>query len=568
MKNLVFLELALLSTKERKAKKLTLDQHRVLIQGKNSTGKSSVVKSILRTFGADPQIVPSTWIDADVSSFVKFRVDSDEFFIMKHGRIYGVFDSNKRLLGNFEGVTKGLNTFLGELFDFRMILTDKKEKSVIPPPACFFMPFYIDQDTTWQKEWETFKGLQQFSRPKEAIAKYHTGIRPNEYYITRSEIDLIKNELKKIEDEIKTLKSVLKNLSDKLNQAQFNISLADFKDEIEDLLVECEELRQTENSVKTNLSKFYSYKITLETQVKITERSLIEYQKDFKYAVEDLEEEIFCPTCGTVHRNSFAERFAIAQDEQGCLHLLSQLRQELFEINDKITKEDEKFKQNTTELTKIESLLQNMQGEVKLKDVIESEGKKEVKSIFDSELERSNDLRIQRAGKLFTLEEKLKGLENKSRREVIMNVFRSRMREFYLALDLNVPQTTFKIDHSTKETGSRRPRALIAYYFSILHVMKNYTTSCYAPIVIDSPNQQAQDRENLTRILAFINENQPPDSQLILALEDNHDIDFKCQVIELTEKENLLHEDEYPDVYQSFLPMIDQSFFGQSELFF
>lgn len=85
---------------------------------------------------------------------------------------------------------------------------------------------------------------------------------------------------------------------------------------------------------------------------------------------------------------------------------------------------------------------------------------------------------------------------------------------------------------------------------------------------MDSPNQQAQDKANLTKILTFINENQPPDSQLILALEDNHDIDFKCQIIDLTEKENLLDENEYLEVYQTFQPLIDQSYFGQSELMF
>lgn len=318
------------------------------------------------------------------------------------------------------------------------------------------MPFYVDQDTTWQKEWETFKGLQQFSRPKEAIAKYHTGIRPNEYYVTRSEIDLLKNQIKKIDDEIETLRSVLNNLSEKLNRTQFNISLDDFKSEIEELLIECEGLRQTENSIKTNLSKYYSYKITIETQISITEKSLVEYQKDFKYAVDFLDEEILCPTCGTVHMNSFAERFSIAQDEQGCLYLLTQLRQELSEINEKIANEDGKFKENGTELARIEGLLQNMQGEVKLKDVIESEGKKEVKNIFDTELEKSNDLRGQRAGKLLTLEEKLKSFENKTRRDTIMNLYRSKMREFYTTLDLNVPQGSFKIDHTTKETGEQK----------------------------------------------------------------------------------------------------------------
>jgi hypothetical protein len=45
-----------------------------------------------------------------------------------------------------------------------------------------------------------------------------------------------------------------------------------------------------------------------------------------------------------------------------------------------------------------------------------------------------------------------------------------------------------KITSKIAETGSGNPRALLAYYFSILEVMKEFSTSMFCPIVIDSPN--------------------------------------------------------------------------------
>ena len=85
-------------------------------------------------------------------------------------------------------------------------------------------------------------------------------------------------------------------------------------------------------------------------------------------------------------------------------------------------------------------------------------------------------------------------------------------------------------------------------YFSIFQVMKKYTSSAYCPIVIDSPNQQAQDLKHVDKILKFINENQPDESQLILGIEELYNVDFKCDIVELKDEKSLLQKDEYESV--------------------
>ena len=52
-------------------------------------------------------------------------------------------------------------------------------------------------------------------------------------------------------------------------------------------------------------------------------------------------------------------------------------------------------------------------------------------------------------------------------------------------------------------------RGLLAYYYSILHLMKEHSTAAFCPIIIDSPNQQDQDFVNLKKMLGFIRDKRP-----------------------------------------------------------
>ena len=67
------------------------------------------------------------------------------------------------------------------------------------------------------------------------------------------------------------------------------------------------------------------------------------------------------------------------------------------------------------------------------------------------------------------------------------------------------------------------------------------------PIIIDTPNQQEQDQVNRERIYGFIKDYRPPDSQTVLALVDEGDIDFGGKVIELHEKDSLMNRPAFDE---------------------
>lgn len=559
MKEFKLKQIRLLSLKEEKARIIKFNDKRTIILGRNSTGKSCLLKSIYLTFGAEPQKLHPNWKDANVISLVDFLVDSVPYSLLKNGKVYSIFDSGKNIVATFNKVSE-LSHFFVELFAFKIQLPDKNGNIVTPPPAYLFLPFYADQDKSWASNWASFTKLY-LPNAKTIIANYHTGIRPNEFYEAKNELSIVNNGISEVDKDLSIVRGLLKNLKDKLSKIDFNINIEDFQNEITVLLVNCEELNQTQNSLKNELSILYNQKINIESQLIITKKALEETNKDYNFAVSNLDDIVACPSCGADYENNFAERFGIAQDEQRCLDLIIELNEEMEEIRSKIDKINFKFSNNNQNITNIQKQLEVKKEKVKLRDVIESEGKKEIRRLFESELKEYEEELKSKLLLKKQYEDEVKKYEDKDRAKRIKGDYKAYMSNFLRALNVHslTEKSYSRIDSSINESGSAMPRALMAYYYSILHVIKKEGTSTFCPIVIDSPNQQGQDSENLPILIDFILSKQPTGSQLILALEElpeGSDINDN-EIIHLTEKRSLLEKQSYQGVFDEFKPFLN-----------
>lgn len=564
MKNLYISEILLLSQKEKKARKAQFHPNRTLIHGKNHTGKSSLIKSIYWALGAEP-LFNQKFKNTNVSALLKFEVDGVKYSILRDGKLFGFYDRNGDLIEKFTSVTKELAPFLGKLFDFHPLFQNKSSEFIVPPPAYLFLPYYIDQDSSWSKSWDSFKNLQQIKDYRNSSIYYHSGIRPNEYYSTKKEIQEFIQIIAATDKEQKLTSKILSEVKDKLAQTSFNIDVESFKDEVAELLTESQSLLAKEEVLKNKLHDLYHLQASFQAQINIVKQAILESNKDLKFATEDLPEIIGCPTCGAEYENSFAERFEIARDERKSKDLLIELNKDVQSVKAQIEKEKESLSTITAEVSRINEILEEKKGDLKLKDIIDNAGKNQVKSIFLERRSELNDILITNAREKEQLERKLKAFESKERKSEIIEFYTSRMSSFLKKLDIHSLTTddykgiTTKIE--SKETGSSRPRALIAYYFTFFHLMKKYSSSTYCPLIIDSPNQQDQDVEHIDKIMEFINNNQPDGSQMILGLAETYGEDFDCKVIELKEKYSLLQKSEFEEV-------ADEMVVKQQELWF
>ncbi len=560
MNELVFNEILLFSAKEKKARKVAFDPRLTIILGKNRTGKSSLLKSIPRAFSAVPEKTHDSWISASVSCLLKFTVGTERYSILQYGEYYAIFDESNNLLLATDSVTSSLGPYLAGMFDFGVKLKPRNAEELIsPPPAYYLLPFYIDQDSSWGKNWATFKNLYQLDSDwKKNLIEYHTGLKPNEYYEIIGKIGGIKENVSKQEGEKRTLNKLLTQATSRFQSINFDIDIAAFQKEIEILLKQCQDLQIIEEHHKTKLIELYSRKSSVENQIKVTESALDEARADFSYANHKIpEEHVECPTCGATYENTFAERFSIAKDEDRCSHLLFKLSYELMEIKKDIEAEKAKYNENNQAVANIKKTLEIKQGQIKLKDLIENEGKKNVRNVFETNIDDVEKAIFAMSSDMDKLKSNLKKFDDKKRKTAILNKYKDAIRLYRFQLDVQgVDKSCTSMLGTIAETGSCLPRALLAYYFSIISVMREYSSAAFAPIIIDSPITQGQDDINMPKIVEFIRDHQPVNTQLILGLEDLHGVRFDAKFINLTDKHSLLQASEYDDVYSEINPLI------------
>jgi len=562
MKRLRFHELLLLAESEKTARAVQFDSRVTVIKGENDRGKSCLIKSLYIALGAIPKVVHPKWVQLNVALHLYFSVDDIRYSILKSGKQFSLFGTDDKLLGNYSRVTTGLGPALAELFDFHLQLTNASSKEPEQAtPAFLFLPFYFDQDSSWVENWGAFERLKQFVNPRKAIAEFHTGIKPNEYYQAKAKKAVAEERRDNLRHDRTVVMRVLEKIEHLMKNAQFDIDIASYQLEIDLILAKCNELRADEDRIKDEMVNLDNRRRLLQQQIHITHEAANELGKDFSFAAEKLDDDVECPICGAHYQNSFAERFNIAADEDQLRIALVDMEQEMDVCVAAIEERKKLAVEVQTRIGEINDLLESRQGEVKLNDLLRSEGKKEVRKVLRSEVD---ELHLQVGKADLDVEEAARDMKKytKTKRvKEIKDYYREKMDVYLEKLDVTeLDEESYKeVDCIIKESGSDKPRALLAFYFAILKTIEKYSTTTFCPVVIDSARQQEQDTENWTKMLEFMRDNRSSDNQMIVGLVDDLDIPLGGTVIELTDERQLLQADQYSAVAKRFRPFIDAS---------
>lgn len=531
-----------------------------VVRGPNDTGKSSLLKSIYACFGAKPEVVNESWTRANVSGLVRFTIDGVQMAVVRDGKRYALFDGAGKLIEVYSSVTSGLGPALAKLLGFELRLVSRQGNLLVPPPAYLFLPFNIDQDKSWTEPWAGFADLAMFTGYKKILAEYHTGYKPNDFYKASGEHAMVKATLKEPTSRLAMLDALLLSIEERMRVAVFDIDIENYRKEIEELLTICDGLRKREEELKQSLMELHGERTQCELQASIAKATIRDLREDFHFASREmLDADVSCPTCGQHYDNSFLARFSLAHDENRCEELLVELHDDLAAVDKKLTAVNEKHAAVGDEISRVNAILTAKQGDIRLKDVLESEGRKEVQRVLKEDIAAVREAISKIEKELEKLKDKMAGFEDKHRVKELNTEFRELMAKHLE--QLSVPgMTTSKLRVWSRitETGSDLPRALLAYYYSVLHMTRDRSAAAYCSIVMDSPNQQDQDRSNYIKMLEFIRDERPKDSQLVLGLVDSLGVDFGGTVIELTDERQLLQDSQFDDVSAEMEPYFSQ----------
>lgn len=364
--------------------------------------------------------------------------------------------------------------------------------------------------------------------------------------------------------------AVLAKVGDRLveerSPAPFTVDLSEFTADVDALLADLENRRRIEEEFRARRLDVRTQLHVLDEQIRITQGALGETRADFDFAATEVDDVVDCPMCGATYANTFAERFAIASDEQRLLDLLAELQRARDSVLTKLEELDHQFTAARLDAEAMDQALQQSRANVTLQDAIVAEGSREALRMIRRDAEQRDSAANELQRKLKQTRAEMKAMRDKDREGAVRSHYQTVTTQFLSELNVSqyagsgVMEFTAKIN----ETGSELPRALMAAYYGFLHTIARFSTSTFCPIVVDEPNQQGQDRENLPRFIEFIFARQPENSQLVLGLEDLHGVDPRdAAIIELHDRDHVLREDEFDDVAGFINPLFEASLRGR-----
>ncbi|MGT2829772.1 endonuclease [Streptococcus hillyeri] len=183
MVNFSIKSLTIIDYGSKRANKFNFGEHTNLIVSKsNTTGKSSLIKSIYYALGTDLKSLPTGWnIDGYIFQIV-IIVDETEYIIERQNKIISVNENKTtRIFKDF----REYSDWLQKILKMNLTLVGVKNDIISQAYAsAIFAPIYIDQDSSWDGTLfkNTFNGLGQYKSPnfQKDIIDYYLGLGDSE----------------------------------------------------------------------------------------------------------------------------------------------------------------------------------------------------------------------------------------------------------------------------------------------------------------------------------------------------------------------------------------------------
>jgi len=218
-----------------------------IIKGKNTSGKSTLIQSIIYSLGIndgherlqeilDEQLVFRLDLERSVNNEISLIT------LIREGQSFFIYEEGKNAL-RFDGINSDnsnehikLKKIISTIFGFSLVLESKEELKEAPLEA-MLLPYYISQSVGWVYLRESFSGLNFYKNFKFDYLDYYLGITTD---IDRIKLHKLLKKKSEIIREIEFLEKMKKD-DEKLQLSQ--LLDEEFKGEATKYLKEYSELR-------------------------------------------------------------------------------------------------------------------------------------------------------------------------------------------------------------------------------------------------------------------------------------------------------------------------------------
>ena len=555
MKRLTIKKLIVISQSESRSLEVPFENGLNIILGGNKTGKSSIIKSIFTTLGCECKSMEADWKKLISSYLLFFNYGEKQFCIVRQGKKFQIFEYSKCAYScviETEAFHEYSNCLM-DIFEINMpcISKDGKQFNVTPPLLFRFQ--YIDQDDGWSKIADSFSNVGYIKDWKPNTNKYVCGYLDDTYYKLQAqkiEQTLIKDDKKK---ELNYNQNFVSRISSTLTQVEDMHSVDEVTTNIESLLAKSEELRKIQFSCNAEMTVLENDIYVNQYKLHTVEHNLAEVKKDIEYAMHQ-DDELVCPICGTIYANGLDEQLNITSDYAHCEKLIEELKNIISVSTEKLEELKEKHRVVLFEIQTIERQIQNSQEFLSYSSFYKNKGQYEIYESCKKQLDAIQKEVDFYVSKIALIDAEINEQKSKERSQNIREDIKSYC--YKLAEAINLPKTFIELRDFVQiinRTGSETPR-LVYMYQSALYLY-NLSRACspFNFYVIDTPNQQGQDDDNLESIFKSLELFLSDEGQVIVGTERETGIEQKASnVITLTEKRRCLNNMNYKEHLELF----------------
>lgn len=550
MKRLILRKLIVISQNESKSLEIPFSVGLNIILGGNKTGKSSLIKSIFTTLGCECPKVESDWKNLISESILFFSADEDDFCIRRMKDRYTLYSVSSDDSYSCIMDTSHHYEFSNALMDILQVnmpcIDNRGQEMNITPPLLFRFQ-YIDQDAGWGDIGQAFTNLRYIEKWKENTNKYVSGYLTDEYFALKSQ------SIKK-QGEIRDAKTKYAHNEAFVNRIEGIISSSnamspdDVQKALEELLATTDVLRKKQFDIQSTIAHTENELFIINQQLRSAKKNQLEAKKDAFFAMGQ-GDTIICPVCGAQYDNSIEKQLHIAAEHAASENLIEFLTNQSGSLKEELKTLKDSLKTICDSIHSNEKQIQTYTKQLSYRTYFVDEGKRDVFLSCQQELQALQSEIDNMIGERGIIEDRLKEMKSPKRSKEV----RSQIEKYCgtVADQINLSRTFIKLKDFVQvinKSGSDTPRLVYMYHVALYLYNLDRIKSPFNFLVIDTPNQQGQDDENLTRIFNSLKLLQSPDGQVLIGTERETGMEGDAQnIICLKEKRRCLTNERYKD---------------------
>ena len=491
-----------------------------IISGRNTSGKSSLIQSLMFVFGVNDV---RENLDEILSYQPTFRLDftkkdegtEETYTIVRDPRSIYVKEPNGKVVP-FHGINADnsvehvkLKSYISDLVGFSLILEQKGELKSAPLES-MFLPYYISQSVGWVYLRESFSNLQYYKGFKDDYLDYYLGIN-NDF--DRKEHQRLTKEKDRLSADINNLKRYSKKA-----ELQFsNLVDEEFGGQAEEYI---ENYVQKSNSLEEERNKHIRL---------CNEFSLLQnHHKILKRTKRNIKRQNYndidrCPACTQVLSYSLEGLYSHYQKYNDTVELESHIADQLIDKKSKIHSSKKKMTKISNEISEDYGVLldKSVDG-VTFDQWVANKANITLYKKMQTDIEASKSAL---AGVKQSLDSMVTEQETIYSRISKEKAFKAIFKEYASQLALK-PLTDpryldlYKI-HSFPRQGVELHKTVMAYHFALNALIAKSKSAQRLPFLLDAILKEDIDETNLKTILLFVSKNLPNDTQTFVSISEH-----------------------------------------------